>query len=160
LSVALLSGCGYRLANKNLGGGEGRTLAIPTFTNTTTSYRIEQRLTDAVRREFVRRTRFKVVPDNTGDVLMTGEVLSYGAVPVIFDQQTRGSAYTMVVDVKVRLTEPKTGKVLFQNDHWSFREIFELGRNSGEFVPEDTAALERLSSRFASSFVASVMHVK
>ena len=160
LFLAALSGCGYRLANKNLGGGEGRTIAVPTFSNQTTTYRIEQRLTEAVRQELVRRTRFKVLPDTSGDLVMTGEVLNYGAVPVIFNQQGRGSAYTMLVDLNVRLTDTKTGKVVFRNDHWTFREIFELSQTSSEFVPEDTAALDRLSRRFASSLVASVMHSK
>jgi outer membrane lipopolysaccharide assembly protein LptE/RlpB len=158
--VALLDGCGYRLANKNLGGGDGQTIAVPTFANKTTTYRIEQRMTEAVRQELIRRTRFNVVPDSGGDLLMTGEVLSYAAVPVSFNQQGRGSTYTMVVDMNIRLTETKTGKVVFQNDHWSFREIFELSQSSSEFVPEDPAALERLARRFASSFVASVMHSK
>jgi outer membrane lipopolysaccharide assembly protein LptE/RlpB len=160
LLLAALSGCGYRLASKNLGGGEGRTIGVPTFTNNTTTYRVEQRITEAVRQELVRRTRFKVVPDTSGDLLMTGQVLNYGAVPVIFNQQGRGSAYTMVVDLNVRLTDTKTGKVVFQNDHWTFREVFELSQTSAEFVPEDPAALDRLSRRFASSLVASVMHSK
>jgi hypothetical protein len=163
LALVLLSGfsgCGYRLANKNLGGGDGQTIAVPTFANGTTTYRIEQRVTEAIRQEFIRRTRFKVVPDTSGDLLMTGEVLSYAAVPVIFNQQGRGSAYTMLVDLNVRLTDTKTGMVVFQNDRWTFREIFELSQNSAEFVPEDAAALDRLARRLASSLVASVMHTK
>jgi outer membrane lipopolysaccharide assembly protein LptE/RlpB len=160
LLATVLSGCGYRLANKNLGGGEGQTIAVPTFANGTTTYRIEQRVTEAIRQEFIRRTRFRVVPDTTGDLVMTGEVLSYAAVPVIFNQQGRGSAYTMLVDLNVRLTDTKTGMVVFQNDRWTFREIFELSQNSAEFVPEDTAALDRLARRLASSLVASVMHSK
>jgi len=160
ISSFVLSGCGYRLASKNLNGGEGRTIAVPTFTNKTTTYRIEQRITEAVRQELIRRTRFKVVPDNTGDVVMAGEVLSYSAVPVIFNPQGRGSAYSMLVDLNVRLTDTKTGKVLFQNDRWTFRDVFELAQNSAEFVPEDTPALERLARRFASSLVASVVHAR
>jgi len=160
LFITALSGCGYRLASKNLGGGEGRTIAVPTFANQTTTYRIEQRLTEAVRQELIRRTRFKVVPDNTGDLVLAGQVLSYGAVPVIFNQQGRGSVYAMLVGMNVRLTDTKTGKVVFQNDSWAFREIFELSQTSAEFVPEDPAALDRLSRRFASSLVASLMHSK
>ena len=156
----LLTGCGYRLANKNLGGGAGQTIAVPTFANQTTTYRLEQRLTEAVRQELVRRTRFTVVPESSGDVVMAGEVLAYAAVPVIFNQQGRGSAYIMVVDVGVRLTDAKTGKILFQNNRWTFREVFELTQSSAEFVPEDSAALERLARRFASSLVASVVHAK
>jgi outer membrane lipopolysaccharide assembly protein LptE/RlpB len=160
LSASLLSGCGYRLASKNLGGGDGRTIAVPTFVNATSSYRIEQRVTEAVRRELIRRTRFTVVPEKSGDLLVTGEVLSYAAVPVIFNQQGRGSAYTLVVDLNVRVTETQTGKVVFQNDRWSFRELFELSQTSADFVPEDPAALDRLARRFASSLVASMMHSK
>ena len=158
--VILAGGCGYRLANKNVGAGQGRVLAVPTFVNRTTSYRIEQRVTDALRQEFVRRTRFKVVPDTSGDLVLSGEVLSYAAVPVVFNQQGRASAYTMLVDLSVRLTDSQTGNVVFQNDRWTFREIFELSQSSAEFVPEDPAALDRLARRFASSLVASVMHSK
>ena len=117
-------------------------------------------MTEAVREELIRRTRFKVVPDSAGDLVMTGEVLNYGAVPVIFNQQGRGSAYTILVDLNVRLTDTRTGKIVFQNPRWTFREVFELSQSSTEFVPEDSAALDRLARRFASSLVASVMHSK
>ena len=159
--LVFLSGCGYRLANKNLGGGDGRTIAVPTFANKTTSYRIEQRVTEAVRQELIRRTRFTVVTGGaTADLVMAGEVLNYAAVPVSFNQQGRGSTYTMLVDMNVRLTDTKTGKVIFQNDRWTFREVFELSQSSAEFVPEDTAAVDRFARRFAASLVASVMHSK
>src|SRR6059058_4275219 len=106
ISAALLAGgCGYRLATKNLAGGQGQTIAVPTFTNQTTTYRIEQRLTEAVRQELFRRTKYKVVPDDTGDVVMSGEVLSYAAVPVIFNPLGLASAYSMVVDLKIRIAE-------------------------------------------------------
>jgi hypothetical protein len=155
-----LSGCGYRLANKNFNAGEGKTIAVPTFANKTTTYRVEQRLSEAVRQELIRRTRYKVVSDNTGDVLVSGEVLSYIAVPVIFDQQGRGSAYSILVDMKLIMTDTKTGKELFHNDRFTFREVFELSQSSGDFAPEDTPALERLSRRFAESMVATLMHAK
>src|SRR5262249_32302002 len=119
-----------------------------------------QRLTEAVRQELIRRTRYRVVPETTGDFVMTGEVLSYAAVPVLFNQQGRGSAYRIVVDLSVKLTNMQTGKIAFQNDHFNFGDVFELAQTSADFVPEDTAALERLSRRFASSLVATVMHAK
>lgn len=158
LTVTTASGCGYRLAGKKLNNGEGSTLAVPTFANRTTTYRIEQRLTEAVRREFIRRTRFKVVPAEAGDLVIAGEVLSFTAVPIIFNQQGRGSSYSILVDLSVRLTDAKTGAILFQNGRWTFRDVFELAQNSSEFALEDTAATDRLARRFASSFVASVLH--
>jgi hypothetical protein len=160
LLCLFLPGCGYRLANKNLNGGQGQTIAVPAFINKTTTYRIEQRITEAVRQELSRRTRYRVVTDDTGDVVMSGEVLAYLAVPVIFNQSGRGYAYSMLVDLKVRIAETKTGKVLFQNDRFTFREVFELSTSSAEFVPEDSSALERLSRRFASSLVGTLIHAK
>ena len=160
LAFLTASGCGYRLAGKKLDGGAGRTIAVPTFANRTTTYRIEQRLTEAVRREFIRRTKFHVVPEEAGDVLVAGEVVSFTAVPIIFNEQGRGSSYSILVDLNVKMTDTQTGAVLFQNDRWTFREVFELAQNSSEFIPEDTAAVERLARRFASSFVASVMQSK
>ncbi|HSU87681.1 MAG TPA: LptE family protein [Terriglobia bacterium] len=161
IAVCLLAnGCGYRLANTQLNEGNGRTIAVPTFTNRTTAYKIEQRLTEQVRLELIRRTRFKVIPDNTGDVVLTGEVLNYAAVPILFNQQGRGSAYSILVDLSVRVSDTQTGKVLFQNERWTFRDVFELAQNSSDFVPEDPAAVERLARRFASSLVASMLHSK
>ena len=157
---AITSGCAYRLAGKRFDNGEGKTIAIPTFVNRTTTYRIEQRISEAVRREFIRRTRYKVVPEESGDVVVSGEVLTYVAVPIIFNQQGRGSSYSILVDMNVRLTDSGTGQVLFQNDRWTFRDVFELAQNSSDFVPEDTAAVDRLARRFASSLVASVLSAR
>jgi len=156
----IATGCGYRIAGKKLNSGEGRTIAIPTFANRTTTYRIEQRLTEAVRREFIRRTRFSVVPAEAGDVVVAGEVLNFIAVPIIINEQGRGSSYSILVDLNVKLTDTRTGAVLFQNNRWTFREVFELAQNSSEFVPEDTPAIDRLARRFASSLVASVLRAK
>jgi outer membrane lipopolysaccharide assembly protein LptE/RlpB len=160
LGCLLLSGCGYRLAGSQLNEGVGRSIAVPTFTNRTTTYRVEQQLTEEVRRELIRRTHFKVTPENTGDVVVTGEVLNYNAVPVIFDPNGRGSAYTILVDLSVRIIDTQTGKDLFRNDRMTFREVFELAQNSNEFVPEDPAAVERLARHFASTLVASLLHSK
>jgi hypothetical protein len=160
LFVFLPPGCGYRLANKNFNGGQGQTIAVPTFTNRTTAYRIEQKLSEAVRQELVRRTRYNVVAGDTGDVVMSGEVLNYVGVPVTFDQQGRGSTYEMLVDLKILVTDTKTGKELFRNDRFTYREVFELAQTSGDFVREDPAAQDRLSRRFASSIVATLMHAK
>jgi hypothetical protein len=160
VAIFFLSGCGYRIANKNFNGGQGLTFAVPTFSNRTVSYRVEQVLSEAVRRELVRRTHFNVVASDTGDLVMSGEVLNYIGVPVTFDQQGRGSTYEILVDMKILVTDTKTKKEVFRNDRFTFREVFELAQTSGDFVREDPAALDRLSRRFASFLVSSLMNAK
>ena len=158
--LSLACGCGYHLAGKSLNAGQGRTLAIPTFVNRTTNYRIEQTLSEAVRREFIRRTRYRVVAENSGDVVLTGEVLAVVAVPVIFNPAGHATTYAILVDVNVKLVDSKTKAVIFQAPRWTFRDVFQLAPNSSEFVPEDTPALDRLAGRFASTLVASVLAAK
>jgi len=155
--ILLLSGCGYRLAARKGGTGEGRTIAVPTFANATTGYRIEQRLSEAVRKELVRKTHYHVTSDSTGDVVMAGEVRGYGSTPTVFIGG-RAAQYAVSVQLKVVVTDTRTGKVLFRNDSWDYRDSFQLSQSAGDFVPEDPAALERLADRFASSLVASLLH--
>src|SRR6185503_8378218 len=112
LICVLLSGCGYRLAARKGGASEGRTIAVPTFANRTNGYRIEQRLSEAVRKELVRKTRYHVTTESTGDVVMAGEVIGYGSTPTVFSGG-RASQYAIAVQLKVRVTEISTGKVLF-----------------------------------------------
>jgi hypothetical protein len=160
LCFLMLTSCGYRIAGKKLDAGKGLTIAVPTFTNRTTAYRIEQHISEAVRQELIRRTRFEVEPASNGDLVVTGEVKAINLSPVIFDPQGRGSSYMVIVDLKVNVIDKRTNKVVFQNDNWTFREVFELAENSAEYVPEDSAALDRLSKRFAAALVDSMLHAK
>jgi hypothetical protein len=158
LALGLVSGCGYRLAARKGDLGGGRTLAVPTFTNSTNNYRIEQRISEAVRQEFARTTHYRVSSADSGDVLVRGEVISYGISPTVFDERGRAAQYSLSVAVKVVVTESSTGKVLFRNDGMTFRDNFQLSQTAGDFVPEDPAALNRIAERFASAVVAALVH--
>ena len=155
-----LPGCGYRLASKNFNGGRGQSIAVPAFLNRTTTYRIEQRLAEAMREELIRRTHYDVVASDSADVVVSGEVLNYTAVPVTFDQTGRGSRYAMLIDLKIVVTDTSTHKEIFRNDRFTFREIFELAETPGDFVREDPGAMDRLSRHFAASIVDTLMHAK
>ncbi len=154
------SGCGYRLAGGAIDTGVGQTLAVPIFNNLTTDFRIEQRLTAAVRRELVQRTGYRVLPANSGDVVLTGQVLRVSSIPVILTDRGRGTAYSVTVDVGVRLTDSSDGSVMYENPRWTFREVFELSNDSEAFVPEDSAAMQRLSRRFAESLIAALFNAR
>ena len=163
LFVCGLTSCGYHLAGKRLNAGRGQTIAVPTFINRTTlGYRLEQRFSEAVRQELVRRTHFSVESGASGDVLVSGEVLSMTLSPVILSPPptSRGSTYALIVDMKVNVIDTRTNTPIFQNDHWTFRDVFDLSQNSSDFVPEDSAAMDRLSRRFAATLVDTLLHAK
>lgn len=159
LLILILGGCGYKLATKRSNAGEGRTIAVPTFTNLTTTYRVEQRLSEALRRELIQRTRYKVVSGSSGDVLVYGEVLRYGASPSTIISG-RASSYIISVEVKIVVTDTRSGEVLYQNPDMRFQENFEMAPKSAEFVPEEPAAVDRVAGTFAASLVAALINPK
>jgi len=159
LLLLILGGCGYQLATKRANAGAGRTIAVPTFTNATTTYRVEQRLSESLRRELVQRTKFKVVSGESGDVLVTGEVLRYSASPSTIISG-RASSYIISVEVRIVVTDTRSGEVLYQNPDMRYQENFEMAPNSVQFVPEEPAAVDRVAATFASSLVASLINLK
>jgi len=62
------------------------------------------------------------------------------------------------VDVRIVVTDTRSGEVLYQNPSMRFQENFEMAPNSREFVPEEPAAVDRVAGAFASSLVASLIN--
>jgi len=159
LAAASLSiGCGYHLANrtdalpKNI-----HVIAVPALVNTTTSYRIEQKLTSATVREFLAATPYKVSSADSADAVLRGKVLTLEAVPLLFDTRS-GAATTMLVTVRceVTLTQTDTQKVLFHTNKFVFRSEYEISTDVRSFFEEQDPAIDRLAKDFAQRLVASV----
>jgi lipopolysaccharide assembly LptE-like protein len=175
-SAALfLSACGYHV------GGTASTLppglkviAVPAIKNDTPRYRVEQLMTEAVVREFIARTKYRIVPsENSADAVLHGEITSFEAVPVVFDTTptttpsstaplpnvTTARATTMLVSVhiKVLLEQRETGKTLYKNDDYLFREPYEISTDPAKFFDEQGPAIDRMSRDFAARLVSDVL---
>ncbi|HVN19910.1 MAG TPA: LPS assembly lipoprotein LptE [Dongiaceae bacterium] len=153
-------GCGYHTAGRNTQLPEAiRTISIPGFKNETLTYHIEQMLTASVVREFNTRTRYRVVSDaaDDPDATLQGTVLSTAATPLTYDTATgRAASVLVVVSLRVRLTE-RSGKVLYQNPAYLFREQYEVSQDLSSFFEEDSPAFRRLSQDFARTLVSNVL---
>ncbi len=153
-------GCGYHVAGHASSlPSEWTDIAIPAFKNDTTTYRIEQRMTEAVIREFITRTKYRVVQDpKSADGVLHGEVLSIETDPVLF-QATTGEVTTMLVIVhtKVELIDNKTEKVVYKNDDMVFRDEYQIATDVKSFFQEEDPALDRMSRDLASHLVANVL---
>jgi outer membrane lipopolysaccharide assembly protein LptE/RlpB len=159
--ILLLSGCGYHTpahARVNLSSGIS-TVAVPIFVNKTQSYRAEQILTEAVVREFISRSPYRVVTDDDGtaDAVLHGTVVNSNVYPLTYDSQTgRQSSAIVQITVDVRLVD-KHGKTLFQNANYSFREQYQVSREVTSFFDESPPAVDRLSRDFARTLVAEIL---
>jgi outer membrane lipopolysaccharide assembly protein LptE/RlpB len=160
LAAVLAAGCGYHVAGRgDLLPHTIHTIAIPAFSNSTSRYRLSERLPTAISREFLSRTRYRVVPDpNTADAVLQGTVVRYNSNPTIFDPATgRASAVQMSVVLDVTLRERATGAVLYSRSQLEFRERYEISVDQTAYFEESDSALERLSRDVARNLVSAVL---
>jgi Lipopolysaccharide-assembly len=177
ISAAIfLSACGYHVGGTASLMPPGlKAIAVPALKNDTPRYRIEQRMTEAVVHEFIVRTKYRIVSsEDSADAVLHGEIISFEAIPAIFDttppptsspttvpagNTTSARATTMLISVhmKVSLEERETKKVLYKNDNYSFREPYEISTDPSKFFDEQGPALERMSRDFAARLVSDVL---
>jgi len=160
MGALAVAGCGYHVAGRAAHlPADWKTIAVPAFKNDTTRYRVEQRFTQAVIREFVTRTKYRVVQDqSSADGILTGEVLSIDTNPVLFEATT-GQVTTMLVTVhtKVQLVDNHTQKPVYKNDDMVFRDEYQISSDVNTFFEEQDPALDRMSRDLATHLVSDVM---
>jgi outer membrane lipopolysaccharide assembly protein LptE/RlpB len=160
IAAVAAGGCGYHVAGhgSNL-PHEWTTIAVPAFKNDTVQYRIEQRFTEAVIREFITRTKYRIVPDPaSADAVLHGEILSIDTSPVLFDAKT-GQVTTMLVTVhaKVSLIAAHAEKPVYENNDMVFRSEYQIPSNVNTFFQQEDPALGRMAHDFASTLVANIL---
>ena len=158
--LAAATGCGYHTAGHAVQLPENvKTIAVPAFTNSTTTYRIEQMLTASVVREFTTRTHYRILsdPGEAADATLRGTVLSTSASPLTYNSATgQAASVLVVVSMRVSLTD-RQGKVLYQNPSYLFREQYEVSQDLASFFEEDSPAFRRLSQDFARTLVSNIL---
>ncbi len=160
LVIALLgAGCGYHVSGK----GETlpktlHTIAIPPFTNLSVRYRLTDRLPEAISRELITRTRYRVVPDaGQADAYLGGTVLNVFNYPIITDPALgRATALQIIVRLSVTLTERATGKVLWTKN-WESHAQYQISADPNKYFDESGTALDRLARDVARDVVTSIL---
>lgn len=161
IAMALLMDvCGYHRA----GMGKSlppyiKTLAIPTFHNDSRQYRVEQRFTQALMDEVLRRERKLTLvrdPDDA-DAVLTGNIRRFRSSGTILDSQGRTRAYQITVVVEVTVRDMKTRKIIYDNPSLTFQGDYELSDDPQSFFNEQNPAVDRIARDFARSVLTTIM---
>jgi hypothetical protein len=158
-AAALAAGCGYkRVDSGSTLSKQFKTIAVPTFRNPSLRYRVEQRFTDAVTRELLKRERrLRVVSENAEpDLLLTGEVKDVRSGGALLDDTGRTRVFQVVIVVGVTLRDMKNARVLFDNQRFTFRGEYELSGDPESFFNEENPAFDRIAADFAASVVSTI----
>jgi hypothetical protein len=159
-AAVCLCSCGYHVAgHTNLMPKSIQTICIPAFANATTRYKLTDRLPEAIAKEFISRTHYRVVSDpNTADAVLNGTVINYISYATVADPVTgRATAVDLRVYLKVTLTERATGKVLFTRPSMEVRERYEVSVDPRTYFDESDSALDRASRQVAATLVTAIL---
>lgn len=109
--VPMLSGCGYT-TRSSLDPMYG-SIAVSPLYDTSPHYDLQAPLTNALTRKFLTDSRLRVAPPEEADLLLEGVILdiSRKGLTTENDEVTQS---VMVVTASVRLTDLKSGQILWQ----------------------------------------------
>jgi hypothetical protein len=160
LAAMLLSACGYKVGGKaDLLPATIKTIAVPVFGNVTIRYKMSELLSADITREFLARTRYKVVAEpDRADAILYGSVVNFFQAPTIFDQRTgRAAGIQVSVFINLKLVDRATGKTLYQRDNMEIRQRYEISTDPSQFFEESGPAMARLSQDVARQVVSTVL---
>lgn len=165
--VALLfvqAGCGYSLSGRgSFLPAYIKRIGVPSFTNATSIFDVDRRVTDRVRSELLGRGKYVVVPETTGvDAVLSGEILSITVTPAAFNAQQQATRYALTLTAKVEFKDLRANKVLWANPAMQYREEFDVttttqALDATAFFGQDVNAVERIAGEFARSVVSAIL---
>jgi hypothetical protein len=136
-----------------------RTLAIPAFQNPSLRFKVEQRFTNAVVDEAIRRARsLKIVSTAEGaDAVLLGTIKSFSYRGVVLDDFGRARVFEVTITVELTLRDQTKNKVIYNNQNYIFRGEYEIASDPTTFFPEEGPAVDRLARDFARSVLTTIL---
>lgn len=161
LVAATLAGCGYHLVGASSSLPPHLTrLYIAPFVNQTGRAELDQRLSEEVSQEWVRRGRMQLVAaPETADAVLSGTVMAANVTPVRFDAQGRASEYQIVVVADVQLVD-RTGEepvILWRDQRFSRSISYPVNAESADYFDREVEAIERVARDFARGLVVTIL---
>jgi hypothetical protein len=164
IAIASTSGCGYSLSGRgSFLPAYIKVIGVPTFTNATSIYDVERKVSDRVRSELIGRGKYKVQPDtNAVDAVLSGEILSITLAPAGLTGERQASRYVITLTAKVEFKDVKSDKILWSNPSMQFREEYDItnvasATDPSAFFGQDVNALDRIAQEFARSLVSAIL---
>ena len=154
------SACGYHVAGQaSLLPKDVHTIAIAPWGNVSIRYTLSNYLAAAVSREFIARTRYRIVSDiSKADIVLYGSVanMTAGGSPLYDNATGRTTGGQIAVWIQFKLVD-RTGKVLISKPSLEFHQPYEISTSPTQYFDESDAAMQRLSTDVAKTVVSSIL---
>ncbi len=121
LTAVALAGCGYRFVRYGGGLGDVKSVSIRALRNETYEPGVERVVSEALRREFLRRGAVEVTDDPaSADLVLSGKVAKLTTAGRSFDSVILALEYQLTIDVDLTATTRDGTKIAI--DERSLRE--------------------------------------
>jgi outer membrane lipopolysaccharide assembly protein LptE/RlpB len=160
-AAVVAAGCGYHLVglSSNL-PPKLKTLYVSPFVNQSGRSEVDQRLTEQISQEWVRRGRFELMSNgDRADAVLSGTVKSAVVNPVQFDPQGRATQYQLTVTIDVQLVD-RTGEkpvVLWRDERFSRNASYPVDPLAKDYFDREVEALDTLSRTMARDLVTTIL---
>jgi hypothetical protein len=163
VSLLALASCGYALVGRGtVVDPTIKKIGVPLFRDATGKPGLDQKITQKVIEELLKRGRFDVVQDRIGvDAVVDGELVRFDATPVGFSDaggsRTQASRYSITLTARVRYAKPGQDEPIWANESFTFRDEYDVGGDPSSFFDRQDQAVERLATSFARSLVSAML---
>lgn len=166
LGAPVLQACGgYALVGKGVNLDPSiKRIGVPVFKDASGKAGLDQKITERVIEELLKRGHFDVVPDATGvDALVEGSIVNYTSQPVGFSTEggttagTQASRYAIVLVARVRYSKTGVAQPIWQTDGFTQREEYDVGEDPSSYFDQEELAIDRLAIAFARNIVAGML---
>lgn len=150
--------CGYHLR----GTGSSlpphiKVLSIPMFSNRTTRFELDLKLTQGVIDEMVARGKVEITDDaGSADAVLIGEILRFQANPIGFGEDATADRYNISIVAKVVLRDVVQKKVIYSNPSFHYQGEYEVPQGT-DFESVETEAVDEIVVKFARSLVVAIL---
>src|SRR5258705_186204 len=136
-----------------------KPIPLQAFQTSSLHYRVEQRFTQAVIDEILKRARALRIVTNqdNADAVLNGDIRSFRTLGTILDDRGRTRMWDVRIIVSVVVRDLKTHKIIFENPRMAFEGEYELSDDPQSFFNEENPAVDRIAKDFAQTIVSTLM---
>ncbi len=164
LGASTLQACGYALEGRGISVDPSiKKMGVPLFKDQTGKPGLDQKITEKVIEELLRKGRFDVVEGDAGvDAVVEGTLLSYNSQAIGFNRPDSGgrseaSRYVALLTAKVRYFKVGSTQPIWESDGFSARDEYDIGEDAENYFDREEQALDRIAVSFAKTVVAAML---
>jgi Lipopolysaccharide-assembly len=166
LGAGALQGCGYALEGRGISVDPSiKKIGVPLFKDQTGKPGLDQKITEKVIEELLRKGRFDVIESATGvDAVVEGTLLNYTSQAIGFNRggessgnRSEASRYVALLTAKVRYAKTGVTQPLWEADGFTARDEYDIGEDADSYFDREEQALDRIAVNFAKAVVSAML---